>query len=80
MFLKNKNIIFKIRRSKVTDYAALRIDKCLCPPKLKSITVLLYYFSFKNENFATFTFVVKGMFNLHSKTSKDILTNFSNCY
>ena len=25
MFLKNKNIIFKIRRSKVTDYAALKI-------------------------------------------------------
>ena len=25
-FLKNKNIIFKIRRSKVTDYAALRQD------------------------------------------------------
>ena len=24
MFLKSKNIIFKIRRSKVTDYAALR--------------------------------------------------------
>ena len=24
MFLKNKNIIFKIRRSKVTKYAALR--------------------------------------------------------
>ena len=24
MFVKNKNIIFKIRRSKVTDYAALR--------------------------------------------------------
>ena len=23
MFLKNKNIIFEIRRSKVTDYAAL---------------------------------------------------------
>ena len=23
MFLKNENIIFKIRRSKVTDYAAL---------------------------------------------------------
>ena len=23
MFLKNKNIIFKIRRSKVTDYVAL---------------------------------------------------------
>ena len=27
MFLKNKNIIFKIRRSKVTDYAALNTDK-----------------------------------------------------
>ena len=26
MFLKNKNIIFKIRRSKVTDYAALKIN------------------------------------------------------
>ena len=24
MFLKNKNIIFKIRRSKVTEYAALK--------------------------------------------------------
>ena len=24
MILKNKNIIFKIRRSKVTDYAALK--------------------------------------------------------
>ena len=25
MFLKNKNINFKTRRSKVTDYAALRV-------------------------------------------------------
>ena len=25
MFLKNENIIFKIRRSKVTDYAALKL-------------------------------------------------------
>ena len=25
MFLKNKNIIFKTRRSKVTDYAALML-------------------------------------------------------
>ena len=29
MFLKNKNIIFKIRRSKVTDYAALRMKRVL---------------------------------------------------
>ena len=27
MFLKNKNIIFKIKRSKVTDYAALSFLK-----------------------------------------------------
>ena len=27
VFLKNKNIIFKIRRSKVTDYAALNDSK-----------------------------------------------------
>ena len=26
MFLKNKNIIFKIKRSKVTDYAALIVS------------------------------------------------------
>ena len=26
MFLKNKNIIFKIRTSKVTDYAALIVE------------------------------------------------------
>ena len=29
MFLKNKNIIFKIRRSKVTDYAALNSEVTL---------------------------------------------------
>ena len=27
VFLKNKNIIFEIRRSKVTDYAALKMPK-----------------------------------------------------
>ena len=46
----------------------------------ESITVLLYDFSFKNENFATFSFVVKDMINLKSKTSKDFLTSFSNGY
>ena len=58
----------------------LRVDKSLCLPKLKPITVFLYDFSFKNENFATFTFVVKDMFNLLSNTSKDFLTSFSNFY
>ena len=41
MFLKNKNIIFKIRRSKVTDYAALMHIKtpilCLLISLIKSI-------------------------------------------
>ena len=36
MFLKNKNIIFKIRRSKVTDYAALR-RVFICIFSLKNI-------------------------------------------
>ena len=58
----------------------LRVDRSLCLPKLKSITVLLYDFSIKNENFATFAFVVTDMFNLQSKTSKDFPTSFSNCY
>ena len=43
---------------------------------MKSITVLLYDFLFKNETFATFTFVVKDSFNLQFKTSKDFLTFF----
>ena len=29
MFLRNKNIIFKIRRSKVTDYAALTLGETI---------------------------------------------------
>ena len=58
----------------------LRVDKSLCLPKLKSITVLLYDYSLKNENFATFTFVVKDIFILLSKTSKDFLTSFSTFY
>ena len=41
---------------------------------------VIYYFSFKTENFATFTFVVIDMFNLQSKTSKVFLTSLSNCY
>ena len=40
MFLKNKNIIFKIRRSKVTDYAALS-PLYLCKIKVDSIIMLL---------------------------------------
>ena len=32
--------------------------------EIEAITVLLYDFSFKNENFATFSFVVKDMFNI----------------
>ena len=35
MFLKNKNIIFKIRRSKVTDYAALRL-RIVCGKAMKT--------------------------------------------
>ena len=54
--------------------------RSLCLSKLKSITVLLYDFLIKNENLATFTFVVKDMSNLQSKTSKAFLKSFSNFY
>ena len=37
----------------------IEVNKCYC-----------YKISFKNENFATFTFVVEDMFNLQTKTSK----------
>ena len=38
--------------------SVFRVDKFLWLPKLKSIIVLLYDFSFKNENCSTFTFVI----------------------
>ena len=43
MFLKNKNIIFKIRRSKVTDYAALIIHVLVpvCQRQLVQISICL---------------------------------------
>ena len=42
MFLKNKNIIFRIRRSKVTDYAALRMkDGYYFKRNQKDIFILL---------------------------------------
>ena len=45
IYLPEKVIIHRV--------SLLRVDESLCLPKLKSITVLLYDFSFKNENFAT---------------------------
>ena len=49
MFLKNINIIFKIRRSKVTDYEALRLYL------FKGTTDHIYFrislFEFKNAHF-----------------------------
>ena len=50
MFLKNKNITFKIRRSKVTDYAALSVVRYKMIPltgtQLRSFRhgFLLFYF------------------------------------
>ena len=39
MFLKNKNIIFKIRRSKVTDYAALKVSNTISSESFQSNNV-----------------------------------------
>ena len=44
MFLKNKNIIFKIRRSKVTDYAALSLKKkCELERVIHFTSVLIFH-------------------------------------
>ena len=46
MFLKNKNIIFKIRRSKVTDYAALNIlvfVKCIAAGRSQNSCKAMIY-------------------------------------
>ena len=45
MFLKNKNIIFKIRRSKVADYAAL--NKLRKRDKMRGLPSILSLF--RNE-------------------------------
>ena len=47
MFLKNKNIIFKIKRSKVTDYAALN---CLRGGNSDSYYPVLSYLSGGNSD------------------------------
>ena len=43
MFLKNKNIIFKIRRSKVTDYAALNVFQGYWVLDESKISILVYF-------------------------------------
>ena len=45
MFLKNKNIIFKIRRSKVTDYAALKVRSLFFIKLFKRIYHLVHSWS-----------------------------------
>ena len=47
MFLKNRNIISQIRRSKVTDYAALRGNKNICGKFSKISNTFLFLYSNK---------------------------------
>ena len=67
MFLKNKNIIFKIRRSKVTDYAALngtckinalesgfQWGKCVVKILSHLVYVLSVFYPFKLNGISTF--------------------------
>ena len=53
MFLKNKNIIFKIRRSKVTDYAALKVIQLffILNSKEKEVSTAHKSNIWKNMNF-----------------------------
>ena len=49
MFLKNKNIIFKIRRSKVTDYAALTERLLMGRKKLNQTKNNFYHANFDRK-------------------------------
>ena len=56
-FGRHKDLSTRKSDNSPRPLSLFRVDKSLCLPNVKSITVLLYDFSFKNENFATFTFV-----------------------
>ena len=51
-FLKNRNIISKMKRSKVTDYAALRLGKHTYFSKLFFFLEKLYNFMHFERHFA----------------------------
>ena len=59
IYLPQKDIHAFTEAVRQRRISLLRVDTFLCLPKLKSIAVLLYYFSC-----STFTFVVEAMFNL----------------
>ena len=65
MFLKNKNIIFKIRRSKVTDYAALSDVYCL----FTIIVYLAIQVACFDAIFDCITNMIGRLFNLHNVKS-----------
>ena len=46
VFLKNKNIIFKIRRSKVTEYAALNLSKQFNQNTCYIQSIEVFYFKY----------------------------------
>ena len=60
MFLKNKNIIFKIRRPKVTDYAALIETKVTCSGGFVLLLLSIITFVYNNN-----TDGLNHFFNLH---------------
>ena len=65
IYLSEKVIFYEAARPKCM--LLLRVDKYLCLPKLKSITVLLYYISTIYERkLSTLTFAVEVMFNLRT--------------
>ena len=83
MFLKNKNIIFKIRKSKVTDYAALTECfsvhfKYFCKFSIKNITIWHFYSNFSTP--AIFFEEMEPMFVIHniSIATDDDIIQFGN--
>ena len=64
MFLKNKNIIFKIRRSKVTDYAAL-----------KRLNLFNPLYQSTDESFKSASSLVYGLTHHHAIEDETIAVN-----
>ena len=64
MFLKNKNIIFEIGRSKVTDDAALKETPRLSTDSISLPSKIVYYLYYD----FTVQFLTETTLTLHKKT------------
>ena len=71
-----------IHSLKLVDYLHVQADNpwynYYMSTEIEANNWFVMTFNLRMKTFATFTFVVKDIFNLQSKTSTDFLTSFSN--